>query len=62
MHLFLVFFPKKNTYCCRTRRLYVRLSVRPSVCISVRLSVSMSFLGNLITNEPIDPKISLNVG
>ena len=43
-------FSKKNTYCCRMQRLYVRPSV------------SMSFRGNLIANRPIDPKIGLNVG
>ena len=40
----------KTTYCCRTRRLSVRSSVRLSVC---RLEI-ISFRGNLISNRPID--------
>ena len=50
---FLVFlsFLKKTTYCCRSRRLSVRLS-----------SVEMiSFRGNSLSNRPIDLKIGLNV-
>ena len=58
---FLVFFSssKKTTYCCRARC----LSIRPSVCLSVRLSFVeiTSFRGNLISNRPIDPKIGLNI-
>ena len=48
----LVFFSffEKTTYCCRARR----LSVRPSVEI-------ISFLGNSLSNRPIDLKIGLNV-
>ena len=37
-------------------------SVRSSFRLSVRPSVSMSFRGNLISNEPIDPKIGMNAG
>ena len=46
------FFPKKNSYYCRTRRLSVRLS-------SVEIT---SFRGNLTSHKPIDLKIGLNVG
>ena len=54
--LFLVVFSffEKTTYCCRTRRLSVRLSVRPSVEI-------ISFRGNSLPNRPIELKIGLNV-
>ena len=53
----LVFFFEKNTYCCRTRRLPVCLSVCPSVvCRNIFCH------GNLISNRPINPKIGLNVG
>ena len=48
------FFFEKNTYCCRTRRLSVRPSVRPSVEI-------ISFRGNSLPNRPIELKIGLNV-
>ena len=41
--VFSIFFLKKNTYCCRTRRLYVC----PSVCVNV-------FLRNVISNKPIE--------
>ena len=51
---FLVFFFEKTTYCCRARRLSVRLSVRPSVEI-------ISFCGNSLSNVPIELKIDLNV-
>ena len=53
---FLVVFSffEKTTYCCRTRRLSVRLSVRPSVEI-------ISFRGNSLPNRPIELKIGLNV-
>ena len=54
MHLFLVFFSNKLPIVVRD----VCMTVRPSV----RSSVSMSFRGNLISKEPIDPKIDLNVG
>ena len=55
MH-FLVFFSffERTTYCCRARRLSVRLSVRPSVEI-------ISFRGNSLPNGPIDLKIGLDV-
>ena len=41
----------------------VRLSVRPSVCPSVRLSSVeiISFRGNSLSNRPINLKIGLNV-
>ena len=53
---FLVVFSffEKTTYCCCTRRLSVRLSVRPSVEI-------ISFRGNSLPNWPIKLKIGLNV-
>ena len=53
---FLVVFSffEKTTYCCRARRLSVRLSVRPSVEI-------ISFRGNSLPNRPIELKIGLNV-
>ena len=54
---FLVVFSffEKTTYCCRTRRLSVRLSsVRPSVEI-------ISFRGNSLPTRPIELKIGLNV-
>ena len=53
---FLVVFSffEKTTYCCRARRLSVRLSVRPSVEI-------ISFPGNSLSNRPIELKIGLNV-
>ena len=59
-------FFEKTTYCCRTRRLSVRLSVCPSVRPSVRLSVRpsveiISFRGNSLPNMPIELKIGLNV-
>ena len=52
-------FLKKTTYCCRSQR----LSVRPSVRLSVRLSSVeiISFRGNSLSNRPIDLKIGLNV-
>ena len=58
------FFRKKNTYCCRTRHLSARLSVRPSCRRAVRLSSVeiTSFRGNLIYDKQIDLKIGLNVG
>ena len=64
--MFLVCFSffEKTTYCCRTRR----LSVRPSVRLSDRPSVLLSsveitsFHGNLISVKPIDLKIGLNIG
>ena len=57
---FLVVFSffEKTTYCCRTRRLFVRLSVRPSVRPSVEI---ISFRGNSLPNRPIELKIDLNV-
>ena len=58
--MFLVVFSffEKTTYCCRTRR----LSVRPSVRLSVRPSVEIiSFRGNSLPNRPIELKIGLNV-
>ena len=61
---FLVVFSffEKTTYCCRARRLSVRLSVRPSVRLSVRPSVEIiSFCGNSLPNRPIELKIGLNV-
>ena len=58
---FFFLFWKKTTYCCRTRR----LSSRPSVCLSVRLSSVqiIYFRGNLILtcNRPIVLKFGLNV-
>ena len=57
---FLVVFSffEKTTYCCRARR----LSVRPSVCLSVCPSVEIiSFRGNSLSNWPIELKIGLNV-
>ena len=57
---FLVVFSffEKTTYCCRARR----LSVRPSVCLSVRPSVEIiSFCGNSLSNRPIELKIGLHV-
>ena len=57
---FLVVFSffEKTTYCCRARR----LSVRPSVCLSVRPSVEIIyFRGNSLSNRPIELKIGLNV-
>ena len=48
-------FFEKTTYCCRTRRLSVRLSVRLS---SVEI---ISFRGISIFNRPIDLKIGLDV-
>ena len=52
-HLFLVVFSffEKTTYCCRARRLSVRLS-------SVEI---FSFCGNSLSSKPIDLKIGLNV-
>ena len=47
-------FFEKTTYCCRARRLSVRLSVCPSVEI-------ISFRGNSLPNRPIELKIGLNV-
>ena len=64
MMQFLVVFSffEKTTYCCRTRRLSVRLSVCPSVRLSVRPSVEIiSFRGNSLPNRPIELKIGLNV-
>ena len=52
------FFFQKNTYCCRTRRLSVRLSVRSSARLS---SVKIFFCGISVSNKPIDLKIGLNV-
>ena len=54
---FLVVFSffEKTTYCCRARRLSVRLSVRLS---SVEI---ISFRGNSLSNRPINLKIGLNV-
>ena len=51
---FLVVFSffEKNTYCCRARRLSVRLSVHPSVEI-------ISFCGNSLSNRPIELKNGL---
>ena len=46
-----VFFFEKTTYCCRARRLSVRLS-------SVEI---FSFRGNSLSSKPIDLKIGLNV-
>ena len=60
MNLFLVFGFRKKLPIVVVRD--VCMSARPPVCLSVRPSVSMSFRGNLIFNEPIDPKIGLNVG
>ena len=56
-------FFEKTTYCCRTRHLSVRPSVRRAVCPSVRLSSVeiISFCGISISNRPIDLKIGLNV-
>ena len=55
MHLFLViFFRKKLPIVVRD----VCMSVRPSI----RVCVSMSFCGNLLSNKLIDPKIGLSVG
>ena len=51
-------FFEKTTYCCRARRLSVRPSVRLSVCPSVEI---ISFRGNLLPNRPIELKIGLNV-
>ena len=50
---FLVVFSffEKTTYCCRSRRLSVRLS-------SVEI---ISFRGSSLSNRPIDLKIGLNV-
>ena len=45
------FFYRKNYYCCRARRLSVRLS-------SVEI---ISFRGNSLSNRPINLKIGLNV-
>ena len=59
-HFLVVFsFFEKTTHCCRARR----LSVRPSVRLSVRLSSVeiISFRGNSLSNRPIDLKIGLNV-
>ena len=49
---FLVVFSffEKTTYCCRARRLSVRLSVE-----------IISFRGNSLPNRPIELKIGLNV-
>ena len=66
---FLVFFSffEKTTYCCRARRLSVCPSVRLSVCLSVCPSVRLSsveissFSGNSLSNRPIDLKFGLNV-
>ena len=44
-------FFEKTTYCCRSRRLSVRLS-------SVEI---ISFRGSSLSNRPIDLKIGLNV-
>ena len=54
--MFLVVFSffEKTTYCCRERRLSVRLSVRTYVEIT-------SFRGISISNWPIDLKITMNV-
>ena len=51
--VFLVVFSffEKTTYCCRSRRLSVRLS-------SVEI---ISFRGSSLSNRPIDLKIGLNV-
>ena len=43
------FFEKKTTYCCRLRRLSVRLS-------SVKI---ISVLGSSLSNRPIDLKMSV---
>ena len=63
IHFLVVFsFFEKTTYCCRARRLSVRLSVRPSVRLFVRPSVEIiSFRGNSLPNRPIELKIGLNV-
>ena len=52
-------FFQKTTYCCRTRRLPICLSV----CLSVHLSSVeiICFRGNLISNRPIDLEIDLTV-
>ena len=52
------FFSKKIPIVVRD----ICMSVCPSVRPSVRPCVSMSFCGNLISNEPIDSKTGLNVG
>ena len=54
----LILFSKKTTYCCRTRRLSFRPSVRPFVRPSVEI---ISFRGNSLPNRPIELKIGLNV-
>ena len=50
LSIFFSFF-EKTIYCCRTRRLSVRLSV----------CVNNFFCGNLISSRPIHLKIGLNV-
>ena len=60
--VYVCFFFQKN-YLLLSYATSVRLSVRPSVCVSVRLlSVEIIyFRGILISNRLIDLKIGLNV-